>query len=107
MINTLTIPLWFRRFAMRKAAPPRAIELLAGQRLDVVLASGSGLRVAAGEVVLSRPAQLLAESLWLPGSCRLREGEQWTSIQRERVTVQASRASRVLLHGGEPFAGFA
>jgi hypothetical protein len=95
MTFNLALPLWLRRSARPRAAPSRTLELLAGQRRDLALAPGDGLRVAAGELVLLRPARWLGETLVTPAQLVLREGDAWTSVEREHVTLVASTASRL------------
>ncbi len=95
MTFTLVLPPWFRRVARPAVRADRAFDLLPGQRRDLVLAPGGGLRVAAGEVVLLRPPRWLGEALVAPAATRLREGDAWTSAEREHVTLVASANSRV------------
>jgi hypothetical protein len=94
---SLALPLWLRRSARPRAAPSPTLELLAGQRRDIALATGDGLRVAAGELVLLRPARWLADALVAPAALVLREGDTWTSVERESVTLVGNEACRVTL----------
>ena len=95
MTFALALPLWLRRSTRARAAPSLTLELLAGQRRDIALAPGDGLQVAAGAVVLLRPARWLGETLVTPAQLVLREGDAWTSVEREHVTLVASTASRL------------
>jgi hypothetical protein len=87
MTFALALPTWLRRAARPQAAPRRTFELPAGQRIDVPLAPGRGLRLAAGEAVLLRPPRWLGDALVAPAAVRLREGDGWTSVERERVVL--------------------
>ncbi|MBV8603716.1 MAG: hypothetical protein JO224_03440 [Pelomonas sp.] len=101
MDHALTLSFWLRRIARRPPTPPQqTVELLAGQRLDIALAPRDGLCVVAGEVVLVRPAQWLGGALVARGGGRLGEGDGWTAVERERVTLVATRTSRVLRRAG-------
>lgn len=95
MTFNLALPLWLRRSARAHASPSRTLELVAGQRCDVALAAGDGLRVAAGAVLLRRPARWLGETLVTPTELVLREGDAWTSVEREHVILVATTASRL------------
>jgi hypothetical protein len=98
MAFTLVLPLWRRRRGgHRPIAPAPEIKLLAGQRRDLSLAPGAGLRVAAGSLVLRRPARWLGETLRVPPELLLCEGDTWTSAEREHVTLVATSASRFIL----------
>jgi len=97
MTFILALPLWLRRSARPRATPSSTLELLAGQRRDIALARGAGLRVAAGELVLLRPARWLADALVAPAGMVLHEGDTWTSVERECVTLVANKACRVTL----------
>ena len=93
MNTTLTLPPWIRGIARTKAAPPQPVELIAGQRIELTLAPGDALSVLAGEVILLRSPQWLGETLLMPATCRLVEGDQWRGGARERITLVANRAS--------------
>lgn len=97
MTFTLALPLWLRRRARPRATSSPTLELLAGQRRDIALTPGDGLRVAAGGLVLLRPARWLADALVSPPPLVLREGDTWASMDRECVTLVASGACRVTL----------
>ena len=97
MTLNLAFPLWLRRSASPRTERSRTLELLAGQRRDVELAPGGGLRVAAGELVLLRPPRWLADALVSPPPLVLHEGDTWASMDRECVTLLASEACRVTL----------
>ena len=88
------LPTWIRFAARRPAAPPRVLELLAGQQCAVSLATGEGLRVAQGSVRLQLPARWLAQTLVRPGLA-LREGDVHRSVEPETVTLVANETSRV------------
>jgi hypothetical protein len=100
MTFPLTLPSWFRRVAILTAAPRRSFELLAGQRLELSLAAADGLHVCAGEVVLLRPPRWIGDALVAPGAVRLREGDAWTSVEREHVTLMANTSSRIVRVAG-------
>jgi len=97
MTFNLALPLRLRRSARPRTAPSPTVELLAGQRRDIALAPGDGLRVSAGELVLLRPARWLGDALVAPAAMVLHEGDTWTSIDRECVTLVASEACRAAL----------
>jgi hypothetical protein len=97
MAFTFVLPLWRRRTLRQPAAPSPEFALLAGQRRDLLLAPGGGVRVAAGSVVLSRPARWLGETLLAPPELRLSEGDTWVSAEREHVTLVATSACRLTL----------
>lgn len=97
MTFNLALPLWLRRSARLRTEPSRTLELLAGQRRDIALAPSGGLRVAAGDLVLLRPSRWLADALVAPAPVLLHEGDEWTSIERECVTLVANKACRVSL----------
>jgi len=97
MTFNLALPLWLRRSARLRPASSPTLELLAGQRRDIALAPGDGLRVAAGELVLLRPPRWLADALVAPAALVLHEGDSWTSVERECVTLVGSKACRVTL----------
>jgi len=97
MAFTFVLPLWRRRALGQPAAPSPEFGLLAGQRRDLLLAPGGGVRVAAGSVVLLRPARWLGETLRSPPELVLREGDTWASAEREHVTLVATSASRLTL----------
>lgn len=93
---TLVLPTWFPRLDRRAAGSDRPFELRPGQRVDIALAPGDGLHVAAGEVLLLRPPQWIGDALVPAAALRLAEGDGWTSVERERVTLEGRRTSRVV-----------
>jgi hypothetical protein len=94
MTLTLAFPSWIRRAARAPAAPPRALELHAGQSHRLVLAPGEGLRVDEGSLVLQLPARWLGETLVRP-SLRLRAGDVHRAVERGTVALLADGDSRV------------
>jgi hypothetical protein len=100
MTFALTLPTWLRRVVSPKAASRRTFELLAGQRLELSLAANDGVHICAGEVVLLRPPRWIGDALMDPGAFRLREGDAWTSVERECVTLVGSKTSRIVQAAG-------
>ena len=98
MNTALALPSWLRRVAAFRVLPPRRapdeLELLAGQRADVVLADGEALRVASGRVRLAMPSRWIGETLVTP-VLALRAGDMHRAVGRETVGVCASDTSRV------------
>jgi hypothetical protein len=100
MTFALTLPTWFRRVVSPKAVSCRTFELLAGQRLELSLAANDGVHICAGEVVLLRPPRWIGEALIDPGTLRLREGDAWTSVERECVALVGNTTSRIVQVAG-------
>jgi hypothetical protein len=100
MALELILPSWLRRLASPKAPSRRTFDLLAGQRLELSVASREGIHICAGEVVLSRPPRWMGDTLVVPTTFRLREGDAWTSVDCERVTLVGNATSRIVLVGG-------
>jgi hypothetical protein len=98
MNTALALPSWLRRVTAFRVLFPRRepveLELLAGQRADMVLADGESLRVGAGRVCLALPARWIGETLVTP-TLALRAGDVHRAVGRERVGVCASETSRV------------
>ena len=97
MTFNLVLPFWLRRSVRPGAVPTPTLELLAGQRRDIALASGDGLRVSAGELVLLRPPRWLGDALVAPAGLVLHEGDTWTSVERECVRLVGNKACHVTL----------
>jgi hypothetical protein len=97
---TLALRAWFPRLTRRTAGSDHPFELRAGQRVDISLAPDEGLHIAAGEVLLRRPPRWIGDVPVPAAALRLREGDGWTSVERESVTLEGCRTSRVVRFAG-------